>query len=63
MNKTEIYDIAINTGKQAFNNGLKCIPAKDPAVERLFKEYPGNAIIILKGWHKGFSEANCSVVT
>jgi len=59
--KQTIHDEALYSGIDAYKAGKPCVPVKDKAVESLIKKYPGNAIIILKAWHRGWSEANCAI--
>lgn len=59
MTKKEKLARAYELGKQAFNNGKKCVPAHDNELINVLKGYKmGESINELKAWSKGWHEAN-----
>lgn len=46
-------------GREAFHNGIKCVPAWDPQMIRFIKEYSlGDTLALLKEWLNGWHEEN-----
>lgn len=66
MNELEQSKFAVGyeMGRDAFRRGLTRVPIYDPAVRRYLSAYPGEIgtnLPMLRGWNKGWDEANLHV--
>jgi len=57
---TRLMRRAEQLGREAFANGLKCVPVHDPNFTSFLKDASSevSTLVLLNGWHRGWAEAN-----
>jgi hypothetical protein len=52
------YYKGVELGEAAYKNGLACIPALDPEVLKALQVDGVEGVLLLRGWHRGWAQAN-----